>query len=91
VRELKNRIERAVLITSGTTLDLDGLCDEEAVHGQMKISEEPLPFSLRDMEKNMIFKALGRRTGTGPMQPNYWEVRLSGRSEIKTPGVTRRV
>ena len=63
VRELKNRIERAVLITSGTTLDLDGLCEEEAVHDRMKASEEPLPFSLRDMEKNMIFKALEKTNG----------------------------
>jgi DNA-binding NtrC family response regulator len=63
VRELKNRIERAVLMTSGTTVDLEGLCEEEAVQCRIEASEEPLPFSLREMEKNMIYKALEKTNG----------------------------
>jgi len=63
VRELKNRVERAVLITCGTRLEAEGFSEGGTPQEPAKASDGPLPFSLREMEKNMIFKALEKTNG----------------------------
>lgn len=64
VRELKNLLERAVLMASGPVLDLTDFsaieqAGDEASEGQ----GTPFTFSLREMEKNLIFKALEQTNG----------------------------
>jgi DNA-binding NtrC family response regulator len=65
VRELKNRIERAVLITSRTDLEVEDFTGDEAEatggKGPEEISWSSL--SLRDMEEKMIFRALEETNG----------------------------
>jgi DNA-binding NtrC family response regulator len=64
VRELKNLLERAVLMASDAVLDVTDFCPME--HAGAEVSEgqgPPFTFSLREMEKNMIFKALAQTNG----------------------------
>lgn len=65
VRELRNVIERAVLIASQPVLDLEDLNPKERL--PMPIPQEResnlFPLSLREMEKKLIFKALEKTNG----------------------------
>jgi len=64
VRELKNLLERAVLMASTAVLDVTDFCPME--HAGPEASEgqgTPFTFSLREMEKNLIFKALEQTNG----------------------------
>jgi len=63
VRELKNMIERAILMASQSVLGLRDLSPEDLLHSEGPVLEEPLPFSLREMEKNLIFRALEKTNG----------------------------
>ena len=72
VRELKNLMERAVLMASGPVLDLtDFSATEQAGGGAPEGQGAPFTFSLREMEKNLIFRALeqthGNRTHAAKM------------------------
>lgn len=63
VRELKNVIERAVLTGIGPVLDLKDLLQEDR-RALRKAEELPEPpFSLREMERQLIFKALDKTNG----------------------------
>lgn len=63
VRELKNVIERAVLTATTSLLELDHFCQKkgEGVPDSKGISVSS--FSLKEMEKHLIFKALSRTNG----------------------------
>ncbi len=63
VRELKNVIERAVLTSSTSQIDLKDFSRRE--EGVPPESRDPLAslFSLREMEKELIFKALEKTNG----------------------------
>jgi DNA-binding NtrC family response regulator len=63
VRELKNVMERAVLVASGSILDLKDLCPEERNNSGGNFISESSPLSLKEMEKNLIFKALEKTNG----------------------------
>ena len=63
VRELKNVMERAVLMASGSILDLKDLCPEEGNDRGGNFISESSPLSLKEMEKNLIFKALEKTNG----------------------------
>ena len=63
VRELKNLIERAVLMTSKPILELKDLCPEDRADQGENVKTEPFSLSLKDMEKNLIFKALEKTNG----------------------------
>ena len=63
VRELKNVMERAVLMASGSILDLKDLCPEERNDRGGNFISESSPLSLKEMEKNLIFKALEKTNG----------------------------
>ncbi len=63
VRELKNVIERAVLTGTGPVLELRDLLQEgHKIVGEAEPRRD-LPFSLKEMEKLLIFKALDRTNG----------------------------
>ena len=62
VRELENMVERAILLCKGRQIDTaDLFCMEEPP----VVAEQPVPFtgSLKEMEKKMIFQALGKTDG----------------------------
>ncbi len=62
VRELENMVERAVLLCKGEQIDTGDLfCMEEPP----VVAEQPVPFtgSLKEMERKMIFQALGKTDG----------------------------
>lgn len=63
VRELKNVVERAVLTASTSLLELDHFCQkkEDFISGSKGTSVSS--FSLKEMEKHLIFKALNRTNG----------------------------
>jgi DNA-binding NtrC family response regulator len=63
VRELKNVIERAVLTTSRSFLDVIDFCPEKEANLTPRNDVESAPFLLKDMEKNLIFKALEKTNG----------------------------
>jgi DNA-binding NtrC family response regulator len=63
VRELKNMLERIVLIASQPMVDLNDLCPENLVVSRENVREESSSLSLKEMEKNMIFKALEKTNG----------------------------
>ena len=63
VRELKNLIERAVLMSSGDELDLRNICGEVLGQTAETTFKDPSSFSLREMERNLIFRALERTNG----------------------------
>ncbi len=63
VRELKNLIERAVLMSSGDELDLRDICGEVLDQTAETTFKDPSSFSLREMERNLIFRALERTKG----------------------------
>ena len=64
VRELKNVLERAVLMTSQHVLDLRDLCPIDQIRSEESEPQaSPVTFSLREMEKNLIFKALEQTSG----------------------------
>jgi transcriptional regulator with PAS, ATPase and Fis domain len=63
VRELKNMIERAVLMTSQPILELKDLCPEDRAGQEGDVRAETSSLSLKDMEKNLIFKALEKTNG----------------------------
>jgi len=63
VRELKNLIERAVLMSSGDELDLRDICGEVLDQTAETTFKDPSSFSLREMERNLIFRALERTNG----------------------------
>jgi len=63
VRELKNAIERAVLISSERVLTLQDFGSEEIMGPEEHLAEESSTLSLRKMEKKLIFKALEKTDG----------------------------
>jgi DNA-binding NtrC family response regulator len=64
VRQLKNLMERAILMASGPVLDLaDFSATEQAGGGAPEGQGAPVTFSLREMEKNLIFRALEQTNG----------------------------
>ena len=64
VRELKNLMERAVLMASGPVLEVKDFCPAEQVGGEASEGQgAPFTFSLREMEKSLIFKALEQTNG----------------------------
>jgi len=63
VRELKNAIERAVLMAPGNSLDLRDFCNEVPDQTEEGTFKDPSSFSLREMEKNLIFRALEKTNG----------------------------
>jgi DNA-binding NtrC family response regulator len=64
VRELKNVMERAVLISPEPVLDLKDFCMEQAAQAAAGHSSgEPSSLSLREMEKSLIHKALEKTNG----------------------------
>ncbi len=63
VRELKNVIERAVLMSSQSYLDVKDLCPLDQAPMETQRPSTLLTFSLREMEKDMIFKALEETHG----------------------------
>jgi DNA-binding NtrC family response regulator len=63
VRELKNTIERAVLISSERVLTLQDFGSEEVVNPEENLGEDSPTLSLRNMEKKLIFRALEKTNG----------------------------
>ncbi len=67
VRELKNLMERAVLMSQGNILDFSDLCPDSAALASREAEESPtLDFpslSLREMEEKMIMRALEKTNG----------------------------
>lgn len=63
VRELKNVMERAVLMASQPTLDLKDFSGVDPISNHTEFQGAPFTFSLREMEKNLIFKALEQTNG----------------------------
>jgi DNA-binding NtrC family response regulator len=63
VRELKNAIERAVLISSEPVLTIQDFSSEEIMDPEEHLAEESSTLSLRKMEKKLIFKALEKTDG----------------------------
>jgi len=64
VRELKNVLERAVLMASDPVLDPKDFCPvDQIVPEEAETQLAPFTFSLREMEKNLIFKALEQTNG----------------------------
>ena len=63
VRELKNTIERAVLISSERVLTLQDFGSEELVNPEENLAEDSSTLSLRNMEKKLIFRALEKTKG----------------------------
>ena len=64
VRELKNVLERAVLMASEPVLDLKDFCPMDQIGPEESETQAPpFTFSLREMEKNLIFKALEETNG----------------------------
>jgi DNA-binding NtrC family response regulator len=64
VRELKNLLERAVLMASGPVLDLTDFSAIDQAGGEAPEGQvAPFTFSLREMEKNLIFRALEQTHG----------------------------
>ncbi len=65
VRELKNRVERAVLMSSRNDLGIEDFADKETQTPRSKTAEENScpSLCLRDMEEKMIFRALEQTNG----------------------------
>ncbi|HUL31288.1 MAG TPA: sigma-54 dependent transcriptional regulator [Thermodesulfobacteriota bacterium] len=63
VRELKNVIERAVLTTSRSSLDVMDFCPEQEAKCAPRTHADSAPFLLRDVERNLIFRALEETSG----------------------------
>jgi two-component system response regulator FlrC len=63
IRELKNTIERAVLISSEQVLTLQDFGSEEVVNPGENLAEDLPTLSLRSMEKKLIFQALEKTNG----------------------------
>jgi two-component system response regulator AtoC len=63
VRELKNTIERAVLISSQRVLTLQDFGSEEPVNAEENLAEDSSTLSLEKMEKRLIFRALEKTNG----------------------------
>jgi two-component system response regulator AtoC len=63
VRELKNTIERAVLISSQRILTLQDFGSEEPVNAEENLAEDSSTLSLQKMEKRLIFRALEKTNG----------------------------
>ncbi len=63
IRELKNTIERAVLISSERLLSLQDFASEEPVSSEENLAEESSTLSLRNMEKRLIFRELEKTNG----------------------------
>ena len=67
VRELKNAIERAILISSNTTLEIIDFCQKDSLKhnssSTMAIEEDSFPLCLKEMEKRLILKALEQSGG----------------------------
>ena len=76
VRELENMIERAIVLSEGSTLDVDNFSFENGIHSDSQEKNFPYDgFSLKsakaDLENQMIRKALtatdGNRTHAAKM------------------------
>ncbi len=63
VRELRNTIERAVLISSEQVLTLQDFGSERLVNSGENLTEDSPTLSLRNMEKKLIFRALEKTNG----------------------------
>jgi two-component system response regulator FlrC len=71
VRELENLLERTVLISSGPTIEMKDFCleDSEPPATEVRIDSSST-FSLREVEKDMIFKALDKTEGNRTQAAN---------------------
>jgi two-component system response regulator FlrC len=63
VRELKNVIERAVLLSSKAVLDLQDFCAQDPEVKEHKDEMDPSTLCLKEMEQKLIFKALEKTNG----------------------------
>jgi DNA-binding NtrC family response regulator len=63
VREYKNRMERAVLLATESILQVRDFCDGDPLLPGGHLATEFPALSLREMEKQMIFKALEKTKG----------------------------
>ncbi len=63
VRELKNVIERAVLSSFSSQLDIKDFCKPERMEVTAFNGGSDPPYSLREMEKDLIFKTLHQTQG----------------------------
>lgn len=66
VRELKNAIERAILISSRSTLEIIDFIQKDSskhIHSSAVAKEESFPLCLKEMEKRLIMKALEQTGG----------------------------
>jgi DNA-binding NtrC family response regulator len=63
VRELKNVVERAVLMASQSVLDIKDLWEEGQGNAPQEVPERIAPLSLKEMEKDLILKALEKTNG----------------------------
>jgi transcriptional regulator with PAS, ATPase and Fis domain len=64
VRELENLLERTVLISSGSMIEMKDFCleDSEPRTPEGRV-DDSFPFSLREVEKDLIFKTLDKTEG----------------------------
>jgi two-component system response regulator FlrC len=71
VRELENLLERTVLISSGPTIEMKDFCleDSEPPATEVRIDGSST-FSLREVEKDLIFKALDKTEGNRTQAAN---------------------
>ena len=71
VRELENLLERTVLISSGPTIEMKDFClgDSEPPATEVRIGGSST-FSLREVEKDLIFKALDKTEGNRTQAAN---------------------
>jgi two-component system response regulator FlrC len=63
IRELKNALERAVLTASAPLLDLKDFLRKEGEAAPERKESTASPFSLKEMEKDLIFRALEKTNG----------------------------
>jgi DNA-binding NtrC family response regulator len=64
VREMENLMERTVLIASGSLLTRKDFCPEDPAPAEAEGPADPAsPYSLREVEKGMIYKALNETQG----------------------------
>ena len=64
IRELRNTVERAMILTDGDTIDEEHLPpDVRPSHGEAAVLRVPLGVQLRDVEKDYILASLQRNGG----------------------------
>jgi DNA-binding NtrC family response regulator len=71
VRELENLLERTVLVASGPTIEMKDFCLEDSAPPATEVRIDGSPtFSLREVEKDLIFKALDKTEGNRTQSAN---------------------